>query len=442
MKNTHAQSAYRLKLVLLFYLVNSSVSFAQTVFFVQDYSGGGPFSGTPPTNGQFDAFVTTKPNSTIKFGPGYMQMERVLPGPEGGGLARAIRATAFSPAPQTLYYQVTMDVKEITGEALNAIYFYVGEGLSVSNSSFPNNSSLFARFSVHFDLSGTEYSYRIRDFNTTATSPSFTGAVTLTWVLNNSSENQIYKMPENAAVASETVLAGRYDLWVNGIKYFAGKTSEPPYSPNKLTNFEIRFRDGYGTVWFTNLSIRDIDIILPAELVQFSGKGENGSVELNWQTSYEQRTKEFVLQRSGDLQTYEDVGVVPAVGDSAGSTQYYFSDRFPLPGINYYRLMKIDADGSVEYSKVVDIVVREDLPEIQISPNPAMPNLIRLRNFMGDIVYLRLVSVLGQEIAFEARPTSGLNELELIPDRKLSSGIYLLLSNQGGLRRCTRVLIE
>lgn len=442
MKTTHTQPVYWLLSALLFNLFFVSLSAAQTTFFSQDYSGTGPFLGTPPNDGQFDAFVSTKPNSTITFGPGYMQMQRVVPGAEGGGLARAIRATAFSPTPQTLYYQVTMDVKEITQDALNAIYFYVGEGLSVSNSSFPANSTLFARFSVHFEQSGAGFVYRIRDFNTTTTSIPFTGAVTITWVLNNSSENQIYKMPENAAVATETVLAGKYDLWVNGVKYFAGKTSEAPYSPTKLTNFEIRFRDGYGTVWFTNLRIRDIELILPVELIGFFGAVVGGAVQLNWETSYEYNSKEFIVQRSSDLMNYQDLGVVPAIGDSGERTKYSFVDPFPLQGVNYYRLKKVDRNGTFEYSKVLDIINRDDQFEMQISPNPAMPNLIRLRNFMGDIAYLRLVNLLGQEVSFKVRENSILKELELIPDRTLSSGIYLLTSSQGRIQQCKRIVIE
>lgn len=442
MKTTHTQPVYWLLTALLFNLFFVSLSSAQTTFFSQDYSGTGPFSATPPNDGQFDAFVTTKPNSTITFGPGYMQMERVAPGSEGGGVARAIRATAFSPAPQTLYYQITMDVKEITQDALNAIYFYVGEGLSVSNSSFPSNTSLFARFSVHFEQSGAGFVYKIRDFNTTSTSAAFTGAVTITWVLNNSSDNQIYKMPESAAVANETVLAGKYDLWVNGVKLFAGKSSETPYSANKLTNFEIRFRDGHGKVWFTNLRIRDIEIVLPVELIEFSGEVVEKAVQLNWQTSYEHNVKEFIVQRSSDLINYQDLGVVPAVGDSGERTKYNFVDPFPLQGVNYYRLKKVDRDGTFEYSKVLDIIIRDDQFEMQISPNPAMPNLIRLRNFMGDITYLRLVNLIGQEVSFKVRENSILKELELMPDRTLSSGVYLLISNQGKIQQCKRIVIE
>ena len=415
---------------------------AQTTYFAQDFSGTGPFLGAPPNSGQFDTFITTKPNSTITFGPGYMQMERVAPGPEGGGLARAVRSTAFSPAPQTLYYQVTMDVLEINQAAPNAIYFYVGENLSPTNSSFPENSSLFARFSVHFEASGSGFVYRVRDFNSSTPSIPFTGSVTITWVLNNSPDNQIYKMPENAPVASETVLAGKYDLWVNGTKYFSAKSSESPFSSSKLTNFEIRFRDGLGKVRFTNLRLRDIDMILPSEELSFNGRGAGSMVELEWKTLFERDCKEFEIQRSQNLMEFEPIGVEPAVGQSDSPIRYFYSDRAPMPGINYYRLKKLDRDGKVQYSRVVDVVFDSGYPFVEISPNPALPNLIRLRTFMVDPRRLRLVNLLGQDIPVRTLVYDAGGWTELIPFYPLASGIYLVILEQEGSYQYRRVVVN
>ncbi|WP_159468228.1 hypothetical protein [Dyadobacter sp. 3J3] len=206
--------------------------------------------------------ITTNPVlSKFEFGDGYMDMTRLQA--TNGGLLRALSANSFSPNPQTLYIQITFSVEEISVADVNALYFYSGENFSPTNSTFPANSTLFSRFSIDF-LSSSFVVHDIQTNRKSSPLPLKT-PVTVTWLLNNSPDGQIYRKPETAANPDFKVMPGKYDLWVND-ELIADEASAFPgasaYTATKLSNFEIRFWTGVGRVRFTNLRIRDITNIL------------------------------------------------------------------------------------------------------------------------------------------------------------------------------------
>ncbi|MBE9460690.1 T9SS C-terminal target domain-containing protein [Dyadobacter subterraneus] len=240
-----------LKILILSFV--ASYSFAQTNYMQVDF----------PDVSQFTNLITTNATlSKFEYGPpGYMDMVRTQA--TNGGLLRALRATPFSPNPETLYIQITFSVEEISVADVNALYFYSGENFSPTNSTFPANSTLFSRFSVDFLAS----SFVIHDIQTNKKSnplPLHT-PVTVTWLLNNSADGQIYRKPETAANPQYKVMPGKYDLWIND-ELVAYEASAYPgagaYTTTKLSNFEIRFWTGVGRIRFANLRIRDITNIL------------------------------------------------------------------------------------------------------------------------------------------------------------------------------------
>jgi len=254
-------------LIIFILLLTGSVSLAQTNYMNQDFSGGGPFVSPNPDAGQFSHMISTNPAlSKYEFGPGYMDLIRLQQDSATGGLVRALRAVPFSPNPETLYIQITFSVEEIGAAATNALYFYLGENFSATNNKIPANTLLFSRFSINFLAS----SFVVRDIETGRNSsplPLHT-PVTVTWVLNNSEDGQIYRKPETAANPDYKVMPGKYDLWVNN-SLLADEVDAYPgasaYSLSKLSNFEIRFRNGVGRVRFGSLRIRDITQILPLQ---------------------------------------------------------------------------------------------------------------------------------------------------------------------------------
>ncbi|MEY3052353.1 MAG: hypothetical protein RLY31_2138 [Bacteroidota bacterium] len=114
---------------------------------------------------------------------------------------------------------------------------------------------------------------------------------------------------------------------------------------------------------------------LPVSLTSFSAEKNSTTATLRWSTGSEQDNDHFVVQRTGNMRTWEAIGKVPGKGTTLLPQDYLFIDRQPLSGPNYYRLQQTDRDGSYEYSPVVQVTF-SDLPQIaRLYPNPVLSEL-------------------------------------------------------------------
>jgi hypothetical protein len=118
--------------------------------------------------------------------------------------------------------------------------------------------------------------------------------------------------------------------------------------------------------WWT---LVDVSFPLPLQLLSFKGYLEEKKVKLDWTTTSEVNTKEFVVQRSVDRVNYTPVDTVGAAGNSTTQKNYSAFDLQPLQGVSYYRLKMIDIDGRFSYSHVAMIVISGE--PVMVYPNPA-----------------------------------------------------------------------
>jgi hypothetical protein len=236
----------------------ASCAFGQTTYFYQDFSKAGPFVSPTPDAGQFSHIVQTAPAlSYSKFHIGYMELVRTQQDSATGGIVRVLRATPFEPYPETLFIQIRLSAEAIQSDALNAIYFYVGEHFNPDNHSFPGNALMFGKFSINF----LESAMTVKDLATQFSSKPVgkKKIVTLTWILNNSPKLFGYKLASNAAV-TYNALPGSYDLWIDNEPVSLNSKAYPGnslYSKTKLSNFEIRFRNGQGKIRIHEMLIRE-----------------------------------------------------------------------------------------------------------------------------------------------------------------------------------------
>lgn len=110
---------------------------------------------------------------------------------------------------------------------------------------------------------------------------------------------------------------------------------------------------------------------LPVELTHFDGKKDGRNVALSWATATETNNSHFDLQRSADSRQWQTIGTVTGHGNSLEVREYQYTDRQPLPGMNYYRLKQVDFNGRFEYSRVVSVAFGPDGSKPSLSPNPA-----------------------------------------------------------------------
>ena len=109
---------------------------------------------------------------------------------------------------------------------------------------------------------------------------------------------------------------------------------------------------------------------LPIELEQFYAKSTDTQVQLNWSTASEKDNRGFEIERSAGISDWEVIGMVDGNGNTTEQSQYNFSDKNPLPGINYYRLKQLDEDGNFTYSFISFAEFRSE-PVLLLAPNPA-----------------------------------------------------------------------
>ncbi|MBY0425994.1 MAG: PKD domain-containing protein, partial [Cytophagales bacterium] len=93
------------------------------------------------------------------------------------------------------------------------------------------------------------------------------------------------------------------------------------------------------------------------------------SVKVSWTTTREVNNDRFEIQRSGDGKYYFAIGHVKAGLNGDYVKDYAFTDKNPLPGKNYYRIVQYDFDGSFAVSPLVSVENHGKI-SVAISPNP------------------------------------------------------------------------
>ncbi len=110
---------------------------------------------------------------------------------------------------------------------------------------------------------------------------------------------------------------------------------------------------------------------LPLNLLSFSGQRVGNRHQLNWETSMEENTSHFEIEKSRDGINFTFLTQVAAAGSGANS--YTATDAQLQTGDNYYRLRSVDKDGRYTYSKIILLqVVANSLDKsLQVHPSLA-----------------------------------------------------------------------
>ncbi|WP_188936598.1 NHL domain-containing protein [Puia dinghuensis] len=158
---------------------------------------------------------------------------------------------------------------------------------------------------------------------------------------------------------------------------------------------------------------------LPLQWLSFTGKSKDSYNFLEWQTVGGTSKDHVEIERSKDSRNFEAIGVVNEAGDAAQPYSYSFVDRYPLNGINYYRLIQTDNDGKLTYSQIIAVTGPQlSNLSINIYPNPGNGQ-IRLTS--SDIIEEMKISNLAGQIVYHRR--SNEKNLSLQLDK---TGVYFI----------------
>ncbi len=217
----------------------------------------------------------------------------------------------------------------------------------------------------------------------------------------------------------------------------AGHTDED--GDGQLGTSPITIEDSTGVVTSaagyqgTSLSVTDSGdnsacSALPLSLIYFRAAQVQKDVILNWQTINENNFKKFEIQVSFDGISFNNIGEIEGKGINEDVSNYIFKHKdvaAPHQNRLYYRLRKIDTNGSITYSNVEVIDLERNETNFVVYPNPVtQTNEVILS---GSKIYsLKVYTTMGELLLNNNyAPT---NEVS-IKTENYSKGIYFILVN-------------
>jgi hypothetical protein len=158
----------------------------------------------------------------------------------------------------------------------------------------------------------------------------------------------------------------------------------------KINNTSMQDAD-IDSVWLTS-----VNAILPVKFTTVNASETSGKVKLSWNIAAEADVAKYVVERSSNNITFNEVGSLVATQSSS----YNWVDNTPAGGNNFYRIRAIDKDGSSLYTSVVKVALGNKLSELTIAPNPIRSHTLNLQlsNFDKGVYSINIFNGQGQKV--------------------------------------------
>jgi trimeric autotransporter adhesin len=193
---------------------------------------------------------------------------------------------------------------------------------------------------------------------------------------------------------------------------------------NTTTTITPQYAEAFGSNYVLQGSINSFStfylgnpnaIILPVQLLTFSGSLQDNSAILQWETTNEINASHFIVERSLDGNNFAGIGTVAAAGNTNNTTSYSLTDinaGLQQTAIIYYRLKIVSSNGQYSYSKVISFILKNIT--VSVFPNPVKqmlniklngrgsnPLLIQISDLNGKVIYSEHTS--GQSISIDVK---------------------------------------
>lgn len=176
-----------------------------------------------------------------------------------------------------------------------------------------------------------------------------------------------------------------------------------------------------------DIGVFEFDPALPLRLLSFTADVQenlNSKIKLSWVTTNEVNTQDFEVFRKGDDGDLTKIHTETAI-NFAGINKYYFVDKSPIHGNNYYQLKQNDLDGKFTLSDIV--VVKNGFQEtksVSVFPNPAQDWVNIIHPVSATKSLLKITNANGTLIAtYPVMPFEEKSNINLV---ELGPGLYTL----------------
>jgi hypothetical protein len=168
---------------------------------------------------------------------------------------------------------------------------------------------------------------------------------------------------------------------------------------------------------------------LPVTLISFNAQRNNKDVTLDWQIADEFGMKGYEVERSDNNGSFKTVAFVAAL-NNAKNQSYSATDKnaFTLSPTVQYRLKQIDGDGSIKYSRVINVKSSSSISDISFANpfNGALKMQLNLATPQPVSVYL--YDMQGKLVANEKTKmyNAASNTIIMTSTTNLQRGMYML----------------
>ena len=180
---------------------------------------------------------------------------------------------------------------------------------------------------------------------------------------------------------------------------------------------------------------------LPVKLGKYDVKETNGKVLISWSATQELNNDHYAVERSADGTNYTALYTIRAHSAAQDNFLYTVTDPVPLNGLNYYRLVQYDRDGSKTYFDVKTIKFSGTRQrDIQVYPNPAAGSFVVRATPDGlNKGTITLTDAFGRMVRTFVLPSSGVQTIEI---EHLLNGTYFVQVNTNGKTETVKLLIS
>ena len=167
---------------------------------------------------------------------------------------------------------------------------------------------------------------------------------------------------------------------------------------------------------------------LPVELVDLKAEVAGEKVRVSWITVSEKNNDYFIVEKSIDAKSFEEVGRVPAKISPSALNNYEIFDANPYQAINYYRLKQFDKNGKYTYSKIISVKMgKTSATNLSIYPNPTTNNefVVDLKGTDLAGAQLTVTDMLGKTVYSTKIDQNGASQT-IRPNTTLAAGMYIV----------------
>ena len=213
----------------------------------------------------------------------------------------------------------------------------------------------------------TTYNINVSVYNNTGADATL--VCWLDWNFNgvyDAGEGQSVTVPTNASTQSIPV---SWTMWV-------------PNTSNTNTWLRLRLTSAANGMTVNNMNgyypdgeVEDYPVVMGAlltkDILSFTAAlNTKKKADLQWDLTTTNNLVRSEVERSANNKLWDSLTSVPAYNSSATQV-YHTTDNAPLTGLSYYRIKLVFRDGSVKYTDIKPITLKDAANNVQIAVNPA-----------------------------------------------------------------------